>query len=76
MKPGDLLVLKNRDHLVALDVAAKRHFTVPGDAIGVFLRRALAEGQHGYEFSDEYVLTHGRVLACVPGAWRPLNDAR
>ena len=73
MKPGDLVVLKDREHYVGLDVATKRYFTVPGGSVGVFL------GRRGFpsvepQLDDDRILTHGRVLLCGPGIWRVVDE--
>jgi hypothetical protein len=75
MKPGDLVVLKDREHYVGLDVAAKRYFTVPGGSIGVFL------GRFGFpsvepQLDDDRILTHGRVLLCGQGIWSVADETR
>ena len=70
MKPGDLVVLKDREHYVGLDVAAKRYFTVPGGSIGVFLGRCGLETQ----LDDDRILTQGRVLLCGQGIWSVADE--
>lgn len=75
MKPGDLVVLKCHDFYVGLDISSLRYFTISGDSVGVFLRRALEPDKDGYVLSDDYILTHGRVLACKPGDWRVVDEA-
>jgi len=75
VKPGDLVVLKDRDLYVGLDIGAKRYFAVPSDSVGIFLKRAIEVGENGYEFSDDYILTHGRVLVCRPGDWSVTDES-
>ena len=75
MKPGDLVVLRDRDQYVGLDVAAKRYFTIPGGSVGVFLGRLglpNVEPMH----DDDRILTHGRVLLCATGIWSLADETR
>ena len=75
MKPGDLVVLKDREHYVGLDVAAKRYFTVPGGSVGVFLGRCGFPSVEP-QLDDDHILTHGRVLLCGPGIWSVADETR
>lgn len=75
MKPGDLVVLKDREHYVGLDVAAKRYFTVPGGSVGVFLEHCGFPSTEP-ELDDDRILTHGRVLLCGPGVWSLADETR
>ncbi len=73
MKPGDLVVLKDREHYVGLDVASKRYFTVPGGSIGVFLGRCGFPSVEP-QLDDDRILTHGRVLLCGQGIWSVADE--
>lgn len=74
--PGDLVILKNRRHYTGVDVAAKQHFRVPSDSIGLVLRRGIGKVDGAdWKFSDVYVLTQGRVVACAPGVWTVIDEA-
>lgn len=73
MKPGDLVVLKDRDYYIGLDLAAKRYFTVPGGSVGVFLGRCGVPSTEP-ELDDDRILTHGRVLLCGTGVWSVVSE--
>lgn len=73
MKPGDLVILSGRDLYVGLDIASKRYFTVHGGSVGVFLGLS-EDSDEFHEIADEYILTHGRVLACGKGDWSVANE--
>ena len=71
VKPGDLVMLKNRPHYSGVDVADSRFIDVPGGSIGVYIG-SITDSQ--YTIYD-LVLTGGEVVKCGQGVWSVLDEA-
>ena len=72
MKPGDLIILKDRTHYSGVDVADRRFIDVPGGSIGVYIGITTNRQYTIYDL----VLTGGELVKCVIGVWRVLDEAR
>ena len=71
MKPGDLVMLKNRTRYTGVDVAEDKHFNVKENSIGVFV-----ELSKHYNTPVVHILTGGRIVACAPGVWSLIDETR
>ena len=70
MKPGDLIILKDRTHYSGVDVADSRFIDVPGGSIGVYIGITTNRQYTIYDL----VLAGGEVVKCVIGVWRVLDE--
>lgn len=76
MKLGDLVTLRGRAYYIGVDAASRRHYRVNEGALGIFIKRAVPEDSNDHRFSDVYVLTEGKLVACAPGVWSPVDETR
>ena len=70
MKPGDLVVLKDRTHYSGVDVADSRFIDVLGGSIGIYIGNTADRQYTIYDL----VLAGGEVVKCDIGVWSVLDE--
>jgi len=72
MRPGELVILRDRVRYTGIDAASGHFFEVPGGSAGVYM---------GIDTDREYniydlVLTNGRLVKCARKVWSVLDETR